>query len=994
MNTEKFNQLYKQLNREQKEAVDWIEGPVMVVAGPGTGKTQILALRIANILRKTDTHPANILAITFTDSGAISMRRRLAEIIGSPAYSVVINTFHGFCNDVIKNYPEEFPHIIGSQSITEIDQIKLLEDIIISTNLDKLKPFGDPLHYLKPILSGVNTLKREGVDSDAFQIITEKELDNFNSQPDLYHEKGAHKGKMKGPHQNYLKRIEKNRELSLVYKKYQKELTKAKFYDYSDMIMEAMKALLKNKNLLMMLQEQHQYILVDEHQDTNNAQNKVLELLCNFHKNPNIFVVGDEKQAIFRFQGASIENFNYFKKLYKKTKLIILKENYRSTQAILDSAHSLIESAGKLHSNVKHKNNYIRLATLSSPEVEYFFLAKDIMSKLSKFRVPQEIAVLYRDNIDAFPIAKILEKFSVPFFIESDQNILADEDIKKLILIFKAVHKFGSDEVFVEAMHIDFLKILPLDIYKIASYASQHKISVYDIVKSPDKMKGMDIESCEQINNFYKKLSSFASFNKNRGLADFFENTMRESGFLSHILGSDEAVEKMDKINGLFDEVRTVIEKHKDSKLENLMEYLSMLDQHNILIKKRVGGHGGGRVRLMTAHKSKGLEFDYVYITGAFDGHWGNKRRAGSLMLLPGVYAAKSGKILEDSDSVDDERRLFYVALTRARKEVVISYSKTGDDKKERLPSQFITELKPELIIGLDVKKYEESFSKHKEILYAAPASKNAGILDKRFVRELFLHHGLSVTAINNYLECPWKYFYTNLLRIPRAPSKHQMFGTAIHGALKDFFKIKKDRGEASKKILLDKFRHYLTSQPLSSSDFNDSLKKGLASLSGYFEEYKNTWNTNTLNEFKISGIILGVDIRITGIIDKLEIIDATNGVNVVDYKTGKPKSRAEIEGTTKNSAGNIKRQLAFYNLLLDKYENGRWRMISGEIDFVEPDTKGRYKKEKFIIEKGEIEEMEDLIKKISGEILELKFWDKTCGDSNCEFCNLRKMMN
>lgn len=235
---EKFNELYLKLNPAQKEAVDAIEGPVMVVAGPGTGKTQILTLRIANILRKTDTQPENILALTFTESGTTSMRKRLVEIIGSPAYGVVINTFHGFCNDVIKNYPEEFPRIIGSQNITEIDQVRVLESIIDSLPLKELKPFGDTFYYLRATLSNINKLKQEGINTGKFSEIVKKEEIDFHKIEDLYHVKGAHAGKMKGEYQKLLKQIEKNKELVSIFDEYQKELARRRYYDYSDMIME------------------------------------------------------------------------------------------------------------------------------------------------------------------------------------------------------------------------------------------------------------------------------------------------------------------------------------------------------------------------------------------------------------------------------------------------------------------------------------------------------------------------------------------------------------------------------------------------------------------------------------------------------------------------------------------------------------------------------------------------------------------------------------
>jgi len=250
---------------------------------------------------------------------------------------------------------------------------------------------------------------------------------------------------------------------------------------------------------------------------------------------------------------------------------------------------------------------------------------------------------------------------------------------------------------------------------------------------------------------------------------------------------------------------------------------------------------------------------------------------------------------------------------------------------------------------------------------------------------------------LNNYLRCPWQYFYTNLLRIPKAIEKHQMYGIAMHGALRDFFENLKTR-DVGKDFLFQKFEFYLNRQPLSENDYKETLERGKEALGGYFEIYKGHFYTRILTEFSIQGALLAPNVRLTGIIDKMEILDDMGHVNVVDYKTGKPKSRGVIEGTTKSSdgppAGGMKRQLAFYHLLLDLYKEGeKFNMVSGDIDFIEPDEKGRYKKERFEITNEDIDELKQLILKVSDEILNLSFWEKFCDDPKCEFCELRRMM-
>jgi DNA helicase-2/ATP-dependent DNA helicase PcrA len=338
----KFNELYKKLNKAQREAVDAIEGPVMVIAGPGTGKTQVLTLRLANILKKTDTPPEAILALTFTEAGVQAMRDRLRKIMGSAAHRVQIHTFHGFANTIISERPESFPRIIGSNVASDAQRLGIVKKVIENASDTMLRPAGDPEFYIWPVLEAIGDLKREAITPDHFARLIDEEEKNFYKREDLYHLKGAYKGKMKGEHQETQKAIEKNKALLSLYRAYEAEMRAAKLIDYDDLIIEVINVLEADDDVRLQIEERCQYVLADEHQDANNGQNKILELITEFHKQPNLFIVGDEKQAIFRFQGASLENFLYFTRKFPEAKVVRLTENYRSTQQILDPAHSLI----------------------------------------------------------------------------------------------------------------------------------------------------------------------------------------------------------------------------------------------------------------------------------------------------------------------------------------------------------------------------------------------------------------------------------------------------------------------------------------------------------------------------------------------------------------------------------------------------------------------------------------------------------------------------
>ncbi len=969
MQNSEFEILYKRLNTAQKKAVDTIEGPVMVIAGPGTGKTSILTLRIANILRKTDISPENILALTFTESGAYAMRKKLVAIVGTAGYKVNINTFHGFCNEIIKQYPERFPRIIGSTSITDIDQISIMEKIINSNDFELLKPYGDVFFYIKPALNEIKNLKREGIGVEEFYSLINKQEKEFEDIPEKIHQKGAHKGKMKGEFIKLKEQINKNKELYRLYDEYEKALIKEKYYDFEDMIVEVVKALKKDEDLLLILQETYQYILADEHQDANNSQNSILELLSNFHNNPNIFIVGDEKQAIFRFQGASLENFLYFKKIYKDAILIHLEENYRSTQNILDASHSLISNniLPKGHETIslkaKSQNSKepIHIFECENIGSEIAFLIKDIKEKIKSGINLEEIAVLYRNNKDAFPLVHALEKEGIPFRIESDNDVLKDENIRKLILIFESINDLSKEENLSKVLFIDFFKINPIEIFK-----------SFDEIRSK-RAKLIDIVS-KNFPDLAQKLSSWSQIAYNKTFLELFEIIVRESGYLEYTLSNTDSLERMATLDVFWGEIRKMIGSKREFFLKDFIEHLERVREHGILTKtgkasKEIGSKNG--LRLMTAHRSKGLEFDIVYIIGAYDGHWGNKSKRKYFNTIPTV-----------DGSIDDERRLFYVAITRARKMVCITYSKQDDEGRDQLPAQFINEISDQykkINIINDISDIKSNF---KESI----AHEHHEINNKKYLQQLFLDQGLSVTALNNYLKCPWEYFFVNLIRLPKAQNKHQMYGTAIHETLQIFFNKYKEDEDMTKEELINLFEFNLRKTLLSANDLKDSLIKGKEALSGYFEAYKGHWKRTLLTEYSIRGVHLKIDdfdLLLNGKLDKIEFINERD-VNVVDYKTGKRKS---------SNKENYQRQLVFYKLLLELDEKKKYSMQSGELDFIEPDDKGKYKKDSFEIKENEVQDLIKLLKEVGKDIYNLNFWDKNCDDNTCEYCILSKSL-
>lgn len=941
----RFQELFKKLNREQREAVEAIEGPVFVVAGPGTGKTSVLTLRVANILKKTDTPPDAILALTFSDSGAAAMRRKLAAIIGSAAYRVRINTFHSFANDLIKTYPDKFPRIIGAEHMEDLTARQAMQAVIDETKLKILRPRNAPDYYVTKCLVAIKELKRENFSPVKFKKLADQQG------------------------------VAKTKELARVYSAYEKKLAKKRLYDYEDMIMEAARVLENDKDFLIKIQESAQYILADEHQDANNSQNRLLELLSSYDRQPNLFIVGDEKQAIYRFQGASLENFWYFQRLYPKARLITLTQNYRSHQKILDAAHTLIlnnpilsEVPRSLRTIIK-SGPKIKIAELDSRENERNFIAQEVKKRIATGAPAASIAILTRENKDIEPMERTLVMVGVPAARFSGADALAHIRIDAFLQFLQAILE-PSDDFLAKILFFDFLNLSPHKVFLLLAEARKRREPILAALRRDKNFK-----------NFANQLAHFNQVAKNDSLVWGFNKIADESGFRAQLTALPEATEILPLFEALLRTVERFAEREKRATVADFLNHLAEARKHKVEIltesNPSVGSNG---VAIMTAHRAKGLEFDSVFILHANDGVWGGRRHRHDFNLP--IF----GKIADLSVDESDERRLFYVALTRAKKEVVIVYHQQGEDNRERLPSRFIAE------IG----------SLHLEKIMAQGRSASGGRLamsrpkllaDKNYLNALFLERGLSVTHLNNYLNCPWRYFFRDLIRLPQSQATPLLYGSAIHAALKNYFDAYAREETLSVKEAVKLFEKYLYRTHLGERDFRALAVVGKKELAGYLR----AWNfpRAIFNEYKIIGIPLeiavGQAIELNGKLDKVELL-TSNEINVVDYKTGKPKSRDEIEGKVKDGDGNYKRQLVFYKLLVDGA--GRWRMKSATLDFVQPMPSGKYKREVFEITDEETKELAQIIKTASREILDLSFWKKTCGDKDCEFCRLSDIIN
>jgi DNA helicase-2/ATP-dependent DNA helicase PcrA len=989
-----FSDAYASLNAAQKQAVDTIDGPVMVIAGPGTGKTQILTLRIANILLKTDTQAQNILALTFTESGAKAMRDRLRRYIGADAYRVTIATFHGFAESLIRMYPDAYSKVIGGRPARELEKIECIETILEDTTIKLLRPAGDPSYYIGHILRTVGTLKQEYVTPDLFaSIITQQETELQGIEKT--HEKGAHKGKVRGEYTKKEKSIEKNRELLYIYMQYEAVLKERRLYDFEDMIVETIKALESDESMLRDVQETYQYLLADEHQDVNGAQNRILELLSAYHESPNIFVVGDEKQAIYRFQGASLENFLYFEEKFPNTQTIQLTENYRSGQMILDASHSLIRTEEGPEAKLRVPLNaasgiesIVEERHFSHQVVEDTYLTDAIAKAIASGTDAQEIAVIVRTNREVEQCALLLRKYGVSVTASADGDILAHPITHSVLHLIDAIVESKNERPLFTILHGSYWGISKNDLVKIIS-AQNYGTTLLDIISNHETLNDLNVTNPGNVSRVAEVLAEARARETVDAPHRVLEFILRQSGFLDHVIATDP-FEGTRVLRRIYDEIESMVLRDNIVTLHGVRSSFQKSVAYRLPVSAPFIATNQNAVQVMTAHKSKGLEFEMVFLPHVSDGLWGgsHKRTYFDIPLT---------KHLDDSqfDPADDERRLLYVAMTRAKTKLCLSSAETNAEGKELVPSRLFEDIDDMYRKSVATEPEEASFDPVSHLKQVEPAP----VIETGFLEMVLSQRGLSATSLNNYLKSPWDYLYRNVLRVPEVQPLHMQFGTAMHNVMEKVTahhtKEKKVPTDTQIKTFLEQELAYL---PISKEEYVRRHERGLSSLYAYISHSSPNYPETTSEEFGVrvameTGIPEFPEVMLTGKLDRLDFDRQDNVVRIIDYKTGKPKTRNVIEGNTKGSDGGYKRQLVFYALLLELYDDPRYRCKHGVLAFLEPDSKGVIHEEAYSITDDEIAALKIEISTVVKEIISGSFLQNECDPNSSEYCDLVMML-
>ncbi len=1058
-----FEQAYKSLNKQQRQAVDFIDGPLLVIAGPGTGKTQLLSVRVANILQKTDVSPDNILCLTFTDAAAYNMRHRLASFIGPDAYKVQIHTYHSFGTYLLSEHRPELEN-----SIDDLDRFTIIRKI--QNELKITSPLRGEWCTDK-IKGAINDLKAAALDYDDIQTIIEqnkadnkeilaaikddleeigskkypKTLPNYenilNTLKDfvdkstsyitdhveplshiyyrslaqilLNQEEGVSIAKPlyswrakffeKDSDNNFVFKDTaatlKLNDLAYILKRYSEELEKGKLYDYNDMILMAIDLLRKNDDIRYNAQERFQYILLDEYQDTNDAQSQLVALLTDNPANegsPNIMAVGDDDQAIYGFQGANTSNFFDFDNKYHPTH-ILLNQNYRSSAEILELAHNVIEQGEYRFCKAPNVNIDKTIIAANPPDntrleyrmfktyqAEYSSIAHQIRALIDEGVVGSKIAIIAPKHKHLASILPYLHAYDIRVSYEKRENILDNPKIANIMKFCEFLLKLAEKPQFtdeycfhifsLEAWNIDTATMLDL----ITSAKSNHRSIIEEM---------LDEKRPENVRNAAEFCVKLAAETTTRS-ADYFVSTIA-----SKLYPDYNDYDFYSNLNTLRESVMI----RGDKKL-TLAEFCARIQAYidaKLQILDRSPYHeADDAVVVQTVHSSKGLEYDYVFMIAVDNYNWSDAKGNTDHLTLPRnlEYVHHTG------DSADEKIRVFFVAITRAKKELRMSYSASDFTGRENDRLKFLDtfEQDDKILSRVMPETFQEiipSVATEIEPKTIAPDNWfDKYVPDDEVRKNLYKpkveHFRLSPTHLNAYINVeyggPLAFFISYIIGVRGESSFNIEYGNLVHEVMDCLNKENLSNDDAYK------LYQELTEKADVDEDIRRDLRdRGEAELPAFLEHLGDKLrNTNAESErsFFNENIALD-DVLIGGKIDRVEVNEADKTITVSDFKTGKPKTK----WNDKDGTLNYKIQLYFYKFLIENSHSfANYKVTTGRIDFVKPDTAGNFHSLTLEFDESEATTFKQLIKAVYERIKALDFPDTSEYDGDTlDFINI-----
>ena len=1025
-----FQKALEALNEKQREAVDKLDGPMILLAGPGTGKTHVLAARVGQILKSTDTGAEHVLCLTYTDAGAYAMRSRLLEWIGPEAHKISISTFHSFCNSIIQEHSALFGHY-DLQPVTDLERIKIIRAVIDDLGKNHLLRKNNLFRYVneKGLSSLFKLMKQEGWSLDYINTYVIKYLKGLYDNPDFRYKRktGAHsKGdpkvdKIEKEH----RKMERLLALASCYEPYVEQLKEARRYEYDDMILWVLKAFQENKDLLSSYQEKFLYFLVDEYQDTNGAQEKLLQLLTGYWEQPNLFVVGDDDQAIYEFQGAKLDNLiDLYKRFEGKIDILALKNNYRSNQEILDASFKLIEHNNERAVNLidevdldkqlesslpdrKDDKDALLVHEYPNPVHEDIGVFEQIKNLIDEGVEASEIAVIYTQHKYGESLRKLFQQEQIPYQSKRKINVLHEPNIVQIrteLVFFEEMLNSPKKayemlpQVLVHphwGVHMDDIRIL---IELNNKYIEEYGYAAFIKLKSYLRSREDVFSRPDLLQNAFDRIEQIESVLREGHLLMFVMRFFQHSNWVNYILDGQESQWDFNVLNSFWSYVKESIEGNPSLGLRGLLDTLDELDSNGLSIDYIKVEYAENGVNLLTAHGAKGLEFSYVFMINCVSDAWEKSRKVSNLFTLPpDIYQNSTIVDIErQSDEVyrtESKRRLFYVAMTRAKKRLILSYAAKNLKDKNQILSRFLSELIAERKLSTDKKAVSKSAINAfvmRDLLGTGQALSR--LFDANWVKTRIEELRISASSLRAYLECKRTFFFENILGLTAIPGVHSVFGQVAHETLNRLLtqSLHGNDGPSVNQIqdifsIVAQRSQYL----LSDKAYADLLAKGTILIPQFWNYTSEDISEKSRAELPVYAH-LNKNIPLFGKLDRLDF-SKKDHVRIIDYKSTRKSSKlkAAKEG---NLGGLYWFQMLFYKVLLEESDYIKFNSIDFQVQYFEDAGNGDeliFNVDTLTFSEEETTWMRQLIEETYESIHKDDFSGK-CDQKSCKWCGFK----
>ena len=915
------------LNKSQAQAVQAKDGPILIVAGAGTGKTTVITRRIAWLLEEKEVPGSNILSLTFTDKAAGEMEQRVSELVGSGYYDLEISTFHSFCEKIVSRFGIEIGVPTDATLLDDTAQWLLLRKHLDELPLSYYKPKGNQTKFLRDILSHISRAKDEAVSPEEYLEFAEK----LRLQKDQAEA---------GDGDEY----DRISEIANVYHAYQQLVLNNGAMDFGDLILYALHIVQKRKRVREFYQQTFDYILVDEFQDTNWAQYELVKLLAGEKKN--IMVVGDDDQAIYKFRGASVSNIKDFKKDFPESTDIVITQNYRSAQNILDTSYTLIQENNPdrlevaLTSEGGEAISKKLVAQSSEPGINEHFHGKTIhdevnfvcetLLKRKEAGVEwKDMALLVRANDSAEPFLLGLSRLNIPYQYWATKGLYRKPVILDILAYVRLLGNYHESQSVYRMVTTPMFGLHYEDISKLQRFQKQKAKSLYEALKEAQMIHYLSDEAREKIQKLLHLIEKHTSLSRTKSAGEIIDAFMQESGYMKLLsdaaqgpISEDQqrAVDALSSVTAFYQRIEDFEKSHDDKHIQHFIDEITLEQESGNSGKiESLSDTEDDAVNVMTIHGSKGLEFDTVFVVSMVEQRFPTTNR-GERIPLPDELIHET--LPTGDEHIQEERRLCYVAFTRAKKALYVTSAEDYGGARKKKPSRFL----------------EESKIADKSA-FQSPKTSGRGevVLDKKTPRVPEVHFVpsfLSHSRLQQFSACPLQYKYKYILNVPDSEgSPHFSFGNTMHAVLQKAFGIVKDRSTKvaqtdlfgntinaesgpvvlSEKELLEMYKSTWQDDWYDSKNQKEEYyKKGREIIKNIAEKYKEGWPVpHSLEQsFKLPFKAGSQKVyTLCGRIDRIDpvVVDGKEGFEVIDYKTGTPK---EGKVTKEN-----KQQLLLYQM-------------------------------------------------------------------------------